>query len=559
MYNKIDNSKVREKVLLGALDVSNLIISTIGPEGSNVVIDKGPTYYPLITNDGATIARSYKPKSNSYSNIGSKMIIQAAEGTNTNSGDGTSTTTLLTATMMLHIWNLMDNNNRVKNPYDLIKGMNNARDMIVELLNSNSKPIDNLEDIYNIARISSGNNLEIANLIRDSYEIVGKDGVIVLDKSATPDDTVSVTTGYQVDSGMVSQYLANTEDQSKNISRNPRVLVTNKALNKITDLVDISDRLSKLGESLVIFTHEVSDDIIQFYLNNKHILDCNIVRVEGVKSMVDTVLEDIATYTNTILIKEDDNLKELTTNQLGIAERVESSNKVTNIIRGKFDKAKLDSRILAIDSSLKDNSNTKDMLTLLEKRKAMLSAGIVELKVGANSEIELNDKYLRVEDCINAVKVALRKGISRGAGVEYKMIADTIGNSIDKSTITNDEYLGIQLVLLAINSLYATIITKSKIDMDNIYTSIKITNDDIGDKVVYDKNDDIVNDIESELDNNSNLGVIKKNSKMYLCDPYDEGVIDPTSVLIDAVNNSVSVASSYATLEGSIITEDTSI
>lgn len=570
MYNKVDNTKVREKVYDGAVEIAELIISTLGPQGSNVVIDKGPSYYPLITNDGSTIAKSYKPNSkNSYENIGSKMIIQAAEATNSSAGDGTSTTTLLAIELMKSILHKSQDDNY--NPYELIRGMKKATEAITTGLKDTSRQVTNIDSIYYIAKISSGSE-SIAKLVKEAYEVLGNSGVIVLDKSATADDSMEIVKGYQVGSGIISQYLTNNNTADRHESRNPKILVTSQPIAKVADILAISDTISKTNESLVIFANEISDDVIRFYIANKQALDCSIVKVGGTKSQYTEILEDIACYTGATLFDDKTiKLKDVVNiSDLGTADKVESSLKYTNIINSNINEDVIAKRCESIKSRLEKHNDTPDMVNLLRKRLAMLQSGVAEIRVGASSDIELNERYLRVEDCINAVRIAISDGISLGSGLGY-----LIARSANSTQEVTDGVLakcsrwyreGYTLVHSAVGKVISTVWLNSRIvrfdpsnnfDLDSDPDLILSEEISVSDEEDYQHRfelQSIVDNLFNFDEPNSTL-IRDSRGNIVVKDLYEEGIIDPTRVLIDALTNAVSVASMFATMDGAIIAD----
>jgi len=516
MSKKIANStEAREHLVAGANKLVDTVKITLGPKGRNVVLSRQYTS-PLITNDGVTIAKEIELE-NPFENLGASIIKEVCVKTNDIAGDGTTTASVLAQAILNEG---MKNFTAGANPIQLREGITNAVELAVKHLKEISLPIQNNEEIKQVATISAGNS-EIGNLIAEAIEKVGKDANISLEESNLPYTELKLVEGFQFDRGFISSYMATDQTKMEAVLNNPYILVTNKKLTNLNDLLPVLEHISNNGESLVIIADEIEGDALATLILNKVRGNLNAVAIKS-PSFGDrrlNELEDIANFVGANFIADDlKTLKEVNINDLGRAKTVISTKDNTTIIQANTND-KLNERIEFLKSQIKEATNSYDKDCLTE-RLSKLQGKVAIIRVGALTEIELKEKKLRIEDALNATKSAIMEGIVAGGGVALISAIKPLEDYA--KTLSGDYKIGAEIVANALKSPLTQICKNAGVEPAVIINNI----------------------LNSEQ---KNFGYDALNNKY--CNMIDSGIIDPTLVSRSALQNAGSIASTMLTTE----------
>ena len=435
----------RRKLLAGIDELANTVKITLGPKGRNVLIEK-KFGSPLITNDGVTIAREIELE-DAVENMGAQLVKEVATKTNDVAGDGTTTATLL-AQAILHEG--FKNVAAGANPMDLRKGINGAVEVAVEEIKNISKKVENKDSIAQVASVSAGDN-EIGSLIAEAMEKVGTDGVITVEESKSMGTTLEVVEGMQFDRGYLSAYMVNDADKMEANMQNPYILLTDKKISNIQDILPILEQIVQQGRKLLIVAEDVDGEALATLVVNKlrGTFDCVAVKAPGFGDRRKAMMEDIAVLTGATVISEEVgyDIKEATLDMLGTAASVKVTKDNTVIVDGSGEKAEIEARIKQIRNEHEASTSDFDR-EKLQERLAKLSGGVAVIKVGAATETELKERKLRIEDALNATKAAVEEGIVAGGGVA---LANTI-KAVEKyvNTLGGDEKTGAAIIMRAL-------------------------------------------------------------------------------------------------------------
>ncbi len=513
----------RLKIVDGVNKLSDIVKVTLGPKGRNVIVDIDKKS-PIITNDGATIAKSIEFQDR-YENIGAKVVKEASLRTNEIAGDGTTTSIVLAQKMINEGMQKISN---VRNFLKVKSGMDKAKDEIIKSLKNMSKTTSKIDDIRKIATISA-NDKKIGDLIADTFEKITCDGVIMVEETKTSSIDVDVVCGMQLDCGYISPYMV-TDIQKNEVNFNtPYVLITDKKIYSVNEIVNILEEVMNTSSKLVIIADDMENEVVSTLLVNKlsGILDIVVIKAPSYGDKRKEILEDIAILTGGKFISSDINtkLEDITIKDLGIAEKINIGKNSTVIIGGKGDRDKIKRRVENLKEQVKLEVDDYERAEI-EKRIAKFSGGIAIIKVGANSELEKIEKKLRIEDAISAAKSAIKYGIVTGGGVSYLQAVDDV-EKIFKD-LDEEELIGANIVVDAAKEPIRQIIENSGINAEPIINNIK------------NKNFSMVYDVD-----------LKKFVDIKECN-----IIDPLKVEISAFENAESVASMLLTTEGVIISKD---
>ena len=435
----------RRKLLAGIDELANTVKITLGPKGRNVLIEK-KFGSPLITNDGVTIAREIELE-DAVENMGAQLVKEVATKTNDVAGDGTTTATLL-AQAILHEG--FKNVAAGANPMDLRKGINGAVEVAVEEIKNISKKVENKDSIAQVASVSAGDN-EIGSLIAEAMEKVGTDGVITVEESKSMGTTLEVVEGMQFDRGYLSAYMVNDADKMEANMQNPYILLTDKKISNIQDILPILEQIVQQGRKLLIVAEDVDGEALATLVVNKlrGTFDCVAVKAPGFGDRRKAMMEDIAVLTGATVISEEVgyDIKEATLDMLGTAASVKVTKDNTVIVDGSGEKAEIEARIKQIRNEYEASTSDFDR-EKLQERLAKLSGGVAVIKVGAATETELKERKLRIEDALNATKAAVEEGIVAGGGVA---LANTI-KAVEKyvNSLSGDEKTGAAIIMRAL-------------------------------------------------------------------------------------------------------------
>ncbi len=511
----------RKSLLNGVNKLANTVKVTLGPKGRNVVLDKGST--PLITNDGVTIAKEVNLE-DKFENIGASLVKEVSIKTNDIAGDGTTTATVLAQDMLKE---------GVKNvaagadPMAIKRGMDKTLDKSIDAIRKISSPVKGKEDVARVASVSA-NNEEIGTLIADAMDKVSINGVISLEESRTADTKVEVVKGMEFDKGAVSPYMLTDKEKEETTIDNPYILITDKKISNIKDILPIIEETMKESRKLLIICDDLEGDALStIVLNNlSGITDITAVKAPEVGEYRDEMLEDIAVLTGGKVIKDDlkEELKNVTVNDLGSAKRATVTKNSTTIVDGLGDRKSIKERVEEIRNKLSEeniNNSTREQLT---KRLAKLAGGVAVIKVGAATEVEMKDKKLRIEDALAATKAATEEGIVAGGGTAYVDIIDDVEKDVDK--LPENEKVGGRIVLKALESPLRQIAYNSGDEPAIVLSKVKESAKGIGYNALTGK----------------------------YVDMKKEGIVDPAKVTITALKNAESVVSMILTTE-SVVAE----
>lgn len=517
----------RSSVLKGVDSVANIVKTTLGPKGRNVLI-RNNLDAPIITNDGVTIAKAIQLKDNAE-DAGAQLIIQAANKTNKVAGDGTTTTTVLAQNMIHEYLNYINVNSDVKeNVVQVQKEMINTSNQISDYLREIATPISSKEDITRIASISSGSE-QIGNLIADAFEQAGEYGSVVVEDSKTGEDGFESIQGMKIPNGSVSSFLLNDRVSMKTDFYDVNVLITADKIDDASELLPILDFIVKSGKKLLILCDDIENEPLNMIIANKLKglpLNVSVIRLPGFGQLREDLIEDLCIATNSTLISRDKGttLKDFNPNFLGEVEQIvitmtDSIIKFKDISSTGIDlKTNRQDRVDTISNQM--NQANEDESKQYERRIANLLSGISVISVGGNSEVEIQDKKLRIEDAINSVQSAKEEGIIPGGGYGFLL---AYMNLVDES---QGYTLGQSI----------------------IYNSLKSVTEQIAENAGYDKEEVLADCFEKKLGFNALTGEYQ--------DLLSSGVVNSVKVDRYSLINAASVASTLITMGGLIVDEN---
>ena len=508
------NEEARRALGKGVDALADAVKVTLGPKGRNVVLDK-KFGAPTITNDGVTIARDIELE-DPFENMGAQLVREVATKTNDIAGDGTTTATLL-AQAMIHEG--MRNVAAGANPMVLKKGIETAVKTLVEEIKSVSKSVNSKSEIAQVATISSA-DAEIGNYIADAMENVGKEGVITVEESKGMETSLSVVEGMQFDRGYISPYMVTDTDKMEAIMNDPYILITDKKISSINEILPILEQVVKMGKELVVIAEDLDGEALATIVVNKlrGTFKALAVKAPGFGDRRKAMLEDIAILTGGQVISEEvgRKLDSVTIEDLGRARQVHSSKENTTIVDGMGDKEAIAARVEMIKKQIADTTSDFDK-EKLQERLAKLSGGVAVIEIGAATEVEMKDKKYRVEDALNATRAAVEEGIVAGGGTTFVDILP----ALDKLEAEGDVKTGINIVRRAIEEPVRQIANNAGLEGSVVVAEVKKAGVGIG----YDAaNDKYVNMIEA-------------------------GIVDPAKVTRSALQNAASIAAMVLTTE----------
>ena len=508
----------RRSLLAGVDKLADTVKITLGPKGRNVLIERSYGS-PLITNDGVTIAREIELE-DQVENMGAQLVKEVATKTNDVAGDGTTTATLLTQSIVREGFK---NVTAGANPMILKKGIAGAVGAAVENLKAAAKPVDDKAAIAQVASVSA-NDTEIGELIAEAMEKVGKDGVITVEESKTLGTSLDVVEGMQFDRGYLSPYMANNEKMEA-VMNKPFILLTDKKLRSIQDIIPLLEGIMKAGRSLLIVAEDVDGEALATLVLNKlrGTLDVVAVKAPGFGDRRKAMMEDIAVLTGGVVVSEElgYELKETTIDMLGQAETIKVNKDNTVIVGGAGSKEELAARVAQIKSSIEETTSDFDR-EKLQERLAKLSGGVAVINAGAASETELKEKKLRLEDALNATKAAVEEGIVAGGGVSLIRAIDAVKAYADRQE--GDVKTGAKIVERALEEPVRQIAENAGFDGAVVVAEVKRAEGNVGFNAANEQYEDMI----------------------------AAGIVDPVKVTRSALQNAASVASMLLTTEAGI-------
>ena len=510
----------------GVNKLADTVRVTLGPKGRNVVLDKSYGA-PLITNDGVTIAKEIELE-DAFENMGAQLVKEVATKTNDAAGDGTTTATVLAQAMVSEG---MKNLAAGANPIIMRKGMKKATDAAVDAIAKMASAVNGKNHIARVASISAGDD-EVGNLVADAMEKVSNDGVITIEESKTMQTELDLVEGMQFDRGYISAYMATDMDKMEANLEDPYILITDKKISNIQDILPLLEQIVQGGKKLLIIAEDIEGEALTTLIVNKLRGTFQVVGVKapGYGDRRKAMLEDIAILTGGQVISDELglDLKEATLDQLGRAKSVKVQKETTVIVDGEGDKKAIEGRIAQIKTQIEETTSDFDR-EKLQERLAKLAGGVAVIRVGAATETEMKEAKLRMEDALAATRAAVEEGIIAGGGSAYIHAAKEVAKLADK--LEGDEKTGANIILKALEAPLYTIAANAGLEGSVIVNKVRDSKVGIGFNALTEEYVDMVED----------------------------GILDPAKVTRSALQNATSVASTLLTTESVVanIKEDT--
>ena len=507
----------RKALEAGVNTLADTVKVTLGPKGRNVVLDK-KFGAPLITNDGVTIAKEVELE-DPFENMGAQLVKEVSTKTNDVAGDGTTTATLL-AQAMIHEG--LKNLAAGANPIVVRKGMAKAVEAAVSEVKKQAKTVDGSKDIARVGAVSSGDE-EIGKLIADAMEKVSADGVITIEESKTAETYSEVVEGMQFDRGYITPYMATDMEKMEAIVDDAYILITDKKISVIADILPLLEQLVQSGKKLVIVAEDVEGEALNTLIVNRLRGTLNVVCVKapGFGDRRKEMLQDIATLTGGTVISEEVGLELKTADisMLGRARQVKVTKETTTIVDGAGDSQAIKERVAQIRSQIANTTSDYDK-EKLQERLAKLAGGVAVIKVGAATETEMKEKKLRIEDALNATRAAVEEGVVAGGGTIFVNVIPAVEALL--STVEGDEKTGVRIVAKALEAPIRQIAANAGLDGSVILEKVR---------------------------NSGKNGYGFDAYKEEYCDMVASGIIDPAKVTRSALENAASVSSMVLTTE----------
>ena len=511
--------EARKALEAGVNKLADTVRVTLGPKGRNVVLDKS-FGTPLITNDGVTIAKEVELE-DAFENMGAQLVKEVATKTNDVAGDGTTTATVLAQAM---INEGMKNLAAGANPIILRKGMKKATDVAVEAIAKMSEPIKGKEQIARVAAISASDD-EVGSLVADAMEKVTNEGVITIEESKTMKTELDLVEGMKFDRGYVSAYMCTDMEKMEANLDDPYILITDKKISNIQDILPVLEELVKSGQKLLIIAEDVEGEALTTLIVNKLRGTFNVVAVKapGYGDRRKDMLKDIAVLTGGTVISEELglDLKDATLASLGRAKSVKVQKENTVIVDGQGSKADIEKRVAQIKSQLSETTSEFDK-EKLQERLAKLSGGVAVIRVGAATETEMKEAKLRMEDALNATRAAVEEGIIAGGGSAYIHASKEVEKLV--ATLEGDERTGAKIILKALEAPLFRIVENAGLEGSVVVNKVRESSEGVGFDAFREEYVDMVK----------------------------AGILDPAKVTRSALQNANSVASTLLTTESAV-------
>mgnify|MGYP002749282487 FL=1 len=509
--------EARKALEVGVNTLADTVKVTLGPKGRNVVLDK-KFGAPLITNDGVTIAKEIELP-DPFENMGAQLVREVSTKTNDVAGDGTTTATLLAQAM---IREGLKNLAAGANPIVMKKGMAKAVETAVEAIKANSQKVNGTDDIARVGTVSSGDEF-IGKLIAEAMEKVSADGVITIEESKTAETYSEVVEGMMFDRGYITPYMATDMEKMEAVVDDPYILITDKKISVISDILPILEQLVQSGKKLVIIAEDVEGEALSTLIVNRLRGTLNVVCVKapGFGDRRKEMLQDIAILTGGQVISEElgYELKSATVDMLGRARQVKVTKENTTIVDGSGDKQAIKDRVSQIRAQIAVTTSDYDK-EKLQERLAKLAGGVAVIKVGAATETEMKEKKLRIEDALNATRAAVEEGIVAGGGTAYVNAVPAVEKLIGK--VEGDEKTGVKIIVNALQEPVRQIAKNAGVDGSVVLEKIK---------------------------SSRKVGYGFDAYKEVYCDMIGAGIVDPAKVTRSALENAASVSSMVLTTE----------
>ena len=511
----------RKKLQSGIDQLADTVKVTLGPKGRNVVL--GKKYgAPLITNDGVTIAKEIELE-DAFENMGAQLVREVATKTNDVAGDGTTTATVLAQAIVREG---LKNLSAGANPMVMRKGMQKAVKTAIDSIKENSQAVNGSEDIARVGTVSSGDE-EVGKLIAEAMEKVSASGVITIEESKTAETGLEVVEGMQFDRGYISPYMVTDTDKMEAVVDDPFLLITDKKISSIQDILPILEQIVKGGQKLVIIAEDVEGDALSTLLVNRlrGSFNCVCVKAPGFGDRRKEMLRDIAILTGGTYVASElnMNLQDVQISDLGRARQIKVNKDNTVIVDGCGDPEAIQARIHEIKAAIKVTTSDYDR-EKLQERLAKLSGGVAVIRVGAQTEVAMKEQKLRVEDALNATRAAVEEGIVAGGGTAFVNAIPAVEKLV--SELSGDEKTGASIIAKALQAPIRQIAENAGVDGSVVFERIKNS-----DKVGYGYN---------------------AYTDVY-CDMIPSGIVDPTKVTRTALENAASIGACVLTTESLVV------
>ena len=511
----------REKLLKGVNSLSNAVKVTLGPKGRNVLLDKS-FGAPLVTKDGVTVAKEIELE-DKLENMGAQMVKEVASKTSDVAGDGTTTATVLAQAIVTEGHR---NLAAGANPMDLKRGIEQAVKAVTKQLHNISKSVTGSKEIAQVGTISANNDSTIGDIISESMEKVGKDGVITIEEAKSAETSLEVVEGMQFDRGYLSPYFVTDADRMEVTLEDPYIILVEKKVSNMKDILPAIEQIAKTGNPFLLVAEDIEGEALATLVVNKirGTLKCAAVKAPGFGDRRKAMLEDLAILTGGQVVSEDMGMKleDLTLAKLGQAKSVVIDKDNTTVIDGSGDSESIKSRIGQIRSQIEDTTSDYDR-EKLQERLAKLAGGVAVINVGAATEVEMKEKKARVEDALHATRAAVEEGIVPGGGVALLRTIDSVTKTV-KEIKQTDQKVGAEIVLKALEIPLRQIVANAGLEGALIVDKVKASSTNEG---------------------------FDAQSESYV-DMMNAGIIDPTKVVRTALENAASVAGLLLTTEAGV-------
>jgi len=512
------DQKARESMLRGVNILADAVKVTLGPKGRNVILDKS-FGSPTVTKDGVTVAKEIELE-DKFENMGAQMVREVASKTSDVAGDGTTTATVLAQAIYREGSKLVAAGH---NPMELKRGIERGVETVIEELKKLSKPTKEQKEISQVGKISANNDETIGNIIAEAMAKVGKEGVITVEEAKSMETTLDIVEGMQFDRGYISPYFVTNPDKMQAILEDALILINEKKISNMKDLLPILEQIAKMGKPLLIIAEEIEGEALATLVVNKlrGTLKCAAVKAPGFGDRRKAMLEDIATLTGGQMISEEMGVKleSITLKDLGKAKRITIDKDNTTIVEGAGESKAIEGRVKQIRAQIEETTSDYDR-EKLQERLAKLVGGVAVINVGAATESEMKEKKARVEDALNATRAAVEEGIVPGGGVAYLRSLP----ALEKMKLPEEQQIGVKILRKALEEPIRWIAQNAGFDGSIVIEKVK--------------------------NEKGNYGFDAQNEEY--TDMVKAGIIDPTKVVRTALQNASSVASLLLTTEAMV-------
>src|SRR5438105_4026842 len=502
------SENARAAILRGVNQLADAVKATLGPKGRNAILDK-KFGAPLITKDGVTVAKEIELK-DPYENMGAQLVREVASKTSDVAGDGTTTATVLAQAIFREG---VKNITAGANPMDIKRGIDKAVEVVVAELKKLSKPCKAKKEISQIGTISANNDATIGDLIAEAMEKVGKDGVITVEEAKSMTTSLDVVEGMQFDRGYISPYFVTNAERMEAVMEDPLILISEKKISSMKDLLPILEQVAKMGKPLVILAEDVEGEALATLVVNKlrGTLNVTAIKAPGFGDRRKAMLEDISILTGGQVISEDIGIKleNVKLTDLGRAKRITVDKDNTTIVEGHGDEKKIQARVKQIKSQVEETTSDYDR-EKLQERLAKIVGGVAVINVGASTETEMKEKKARVEDALHATKAAVEEGVVAGGGVALLRCVQ----ALEKVKLEHDQQVGVNIVKRALEEPIRQIVGNAGMEGSVVVEHVRKEKESVGFDAATEK----------------------------YADMFEAGIIDPTKVTRYALQNAASVA-----------------